>query len=104
VARRPRPAARGRSRVHLLTHGASCVLQYVVRADRRGDLERIMAVVDCVVVMPACADPRLLTCCRAGLDRASRAGRSLRGGGAPPTGGGSRSGRPPPTARRTARR
>jgi len=42
---------------HLLTHGVSCVLEYVVRARRGGDLERIMAVADCVVVTTACADP-----------------------------------------------
>jgi predicted kinase len=41
----------------LLSHGVSCVLEYVVRAHRRGDLDRIMAVADCVVVMTGCADP-----------------------------------------------
>ena len=40
----------------LLTSGVSCVLEYVLRAHRRGDLDRITAVADCVVVMTACAD------------------------------------------------
>ena len=41
----------------LLTRGVSCVLEYVVRSGRPGDLDRIMAVADCVVVMTSCADP-----------------------------------------------
>jgi hypothetical protein len=41
----------------LLSSGVSCVLEYVFRTHRPGDLERIMAVADCVVVTTACADP-----------------------------------------------
>ena len=41
----------------LLARGVTCVLEYVVRVHRQGDLDRIMAVADCVVVMTACADP-----------------------------------------------
>jgi hypothetical protein len=33
------------------------VLEYVVREHRPGDLDRIIAVADCVVVMTTCADP-----------------------------------------------
>lgn len=41
----------------LLSAGVSCVLEYVFRTHRRGDLDRIMAVADCVVLMTSCADP-----------------------------------------------
>src|SRR4051812_48628068 len=41
----------------LLTGGVSCVLEYVVRPRRPAELERIMSVADCVVVMTSCADP-----------------------------------------------
>jgi hypothetical protein len=41
----------------LLPSGVSCVLEYLVRAHRPRDLERILAVADCVVVMTQCADP-----------------------------------------------
>jgi predicted kinase len=40
----------------LLAHGVSCVAEYVVRAQRPADLDRFLAVGECVVVMTVCAD------------------------------------------------
>jgi predicted kinase len=53
----------------LLTRGVSCVLEYVVRGHRPGDLDRITAVADCVVVTTACADPTARLRDRNGADR-----------------------------------
>ena len=39
----------------MLSHGVSCVAEYVVRANRPRDLERLRAVGDLVVVRTACA-------------------------------------------------
>lgn len=46
----------------LLARGVSCVVEYVVRAHRPADFERLCAAGDCVVVMTTCADatPRLV--------------------------------------------
>ncbi len=41
----------------LLSRGVSCVVEYVVRAHRPDDLERILAAGDCVVLMTSCQDP-----------------------------------------------
>jgi len=41
----------------LLRAGVSCVLEYVVREHRPGDLDRLVTVADCVVVITTCADP-----------------------------------------------
>ncbi len=41
----------------LLTRGVSCVVEYVVRSHRPGDLDRILAAGDCVVIFTSCADP-----------------------------------------------
>ena len=41
----------------LLRGGVTCVLEYVWRAHRPDELERVRAVADCVVVRTTCADP-----------------------------------------------
>jgi hypothetical protein len=41
----------------LLSRGVSCVLEYVVRSHRPGELERILDAGDCVVIMTSCEDP-----------------------------------------------
>jgi len=40
----------------LLARGVSCVVEYVVRAHRPADLERILAAGECVVIMTRCDD------------------------------------------------
>jgi predicted kinase len=40
----------------LLARGVSCVIEYVVRAHRPDDLDRIRAAGDCVVIMTTCHD------------------------------------------------
>jgi predicted kinase len=41
----------------VLACGVSCVLEYVVRTHRPGDLQRILAAGECVVVMTTCSEP-----------------------------------------------
>lgn len=40
----------------LLAHGVSCVVEYVVRAHRPDDLDRILAAGECRVIVTECAD------------------------------------------------
>lgn len=41
----------------LLRCGVSCVIEYVIRRDRPADLERVVALSDCVVIITNCDDP-----------------------------------------------
>ncbi len=41
----------------LLGRGVSCVIEYVVREERPRDLERIMALGDCIVIRTSCDEP-----------------------------------------------
>ena len=65
----------------LLRCGVSCVLEYVVRAHRPVDLERILVAADCVVVMTSCVDPMSRVRRRNGSDRLIANAAVLRAGG-----------------------
>ena len=41
----------------LVARDVSCVVEYVIRRDRPADLDRLVALGDCVVIMTGCDDP-----------------------------------------------
>ena len=65
----------------LLRCGVSCIVEYVVRARRPGDLERILVAADCVVVMTSCDDPMSRVRRRNAADRLISNDAVLRAGG-----------------------
>ena len=52
----------------MVGHGVSCVVEYVVRAGRPQDLDRLTAIADCVVVETWCADAPGRRAARDGAD------------------------------------
>jgi hypothetical protein len=49
--------------------GVSCVVEYVVRQERPGDLQRLSSVADCVVVLTECRDHLARFASRSRADR-----------------------------------
>lgn len=67
----------------LLAHEVSCVIEYVLRSHRPGDLDRILAAGECVIVVTECTDPTARLVQRNQSDRLIANPAVLRAVGAP---------------------